>query len=503
MLGIGLLVFGSCDKNFEETNVNPNQPEEVTPDLLLPDILRTAANEMVSEAWNYGNIMMQYTSKIQFTSEDRYDWGPRDSPWNEYYNKFRDLSNIMEIAEENGQDNYIGVALIVKSWMFHILTDSYGDIPYFEATKGKSDDNYAPAYDTQEAVYQGILTDLEQANEILATATEPVGGDILYGGDLMLWRKFANSLRLRIYMRLSDRIDPSAKMTEILSNPTAYPVFASNDEQAALEYLPASPNQWPLYTTRSGSFDEIRMSTTIETTLKEFQDPRMYVYYQPTTASEAGTVGAPEDYAGVPNGLADEAALKYSPSGDPAKGGSNYISRVGLMYACLTCNNDAVPNAAEAIIMSYAELQFILAEAAEKGYITGNAETYYLNGINASFNYYSNRVPASYGISVMPDASYFTQAGVAYTGTADEKLQKIGTQKWLALYFSGLEAWFDWRRTNIPEIIPGPDNVNNNRVPVRYGYPTSEQLFNEKSYNDVVSRIGVDNYNTRVWWDVE
>ncbi|WPP50013.1 SusD/RagB family nutrient-binding outer membrane lipoprotein [Catalinimonas niigatensis] len=502
-LALVLLTAGACENDFEEINRNPNQPEQVNADLLLPDIIRRTVNEMVGESWNYGNIMMQYTSKIQFTSEDRYDFGPRDDPWGPFYDELRDLNNMVEIATENEQNNILGVALVMKSWMYHILTDAYGDIPYAEATKGKSDANYFPAYDPQQAVYEGILADLKQANSLLGTSNEAVSGDILYDGNLSKWKKFANSLQLRIHMRLSDRIDPSAAMSSILSDPNTYPIFEDNEDQAALTYLSASPNQWPQYTNRSGSYDEIRMSTTMEAALKERDDPRLFVYYQPTNDSGEPFIGAEEDYAGVPNGLADEAALQYSPSGDPAKGGSNFISRVGLMFACLTCNPNTQPNAAEGIVMSYAELLFILAEAAERGFIGGDPAEFYQNGIQASFDYYNERVPAAYGISVTPGPDYFTQPNVAYTGTQAEKLLKIGTQKWIALFFSGLEAWFDWRRTGIPTITPGPDNVNNDRVPVRFGYPTSEQLLNGDSYKAAVARQGQDTYNTRVWWDID
>ncbi len=502
-LSLALLTATACEKDFEDINSNPNQPEQVSADLLLPDIIRRSVNEMSGETWNYGNILMQYTSKIQFTNEDRYDWGPRNDPWSAFYDELRDLNNMVEIATENEQNNTLGIALVMKSWMYHILTDAYGDIPYSEATKGKSDANYFPAYNPQEEVYQGITADLEQANNLLGTSNEQVNGDILYDGDLSKWKKFANSLQLRIDMRLSDRIDPSAAMNKILNDPDTYPIFEDNNDQAALTYLQAAPNQWPLYTTRSGSFDEIRMSTTMEAALKERNDPRLLVYYQPTNDSGEPFVGTEEDYAGVPNGLADEAALKYSPSGDPAKGGSNFISRVGLMFSCLACNPNTQPNAAEGMIMSYAELQFILAEAAEKGFIGGEAATFYQNGIQASFDYFDERVPASYGIEVTPGSDYFTQTEVVYAGSQEEKLQKIGTQKWIALFFNGLEAWFDWRRTGIPEITPGPDNVNNDRIPVRYGYPTSEQLYNGDSYAAAVARQGQDTYNTRVWWDVE
>jgi hypothetical protein len=263
-----------------------------------------------------------------------------------------------------------------------------------------------------------------------------------------------------------------------------------------LKYLPSAPNQWPLYTTRVGSFDEFRLSKTLGDYLTSIQDPRLAVFARPTEKSVAD--GTPK-IEGIPNGLEDTEALSYN-------GGPQNVSRVGLTFACLVCNDNGPAPAADAArstIMSYAELQFILAEAREKNMIaTGNAETYYLNGINANFDFYEAIVPSSYNIDLTLPAGYLTQTEVAYTGSAADKLRKIGTQKWIALFFNGLEAWFDWRRTNIPALVPGQDNLNDDKIPVRYIYPTIEQSLNGTNRNEAVSRQGSDNLNTRVWWDV-
>jgi hypothetical protein len=143
--------------------------------------------------------------------------------------------------------------------------------------------------------------------------------------------------------------------------------------------------------------------------------------------------------------------------------------------------------------MTYAELQFLLAEAREKGLIDiGTAESYYTKGMVASFAYYG----------VNPEASYFTQAKVAFTGSTDEKLEKIGNQRWVASYYQGLEAWFNWRRTGYPKILPSVDNQNDDRIPVRYIFPRIEQSLNSANRDAAVARQGADDINTRVWWDV-
>lgn len=490
--------FIACDQDFEEINTNPNVPTTVSPDLLLSGVIRNTINDQVNEAWGIGNIVVQHTAKIQFVNEDRYLWGERNGVWNSVFGNMRNVQNIITFAESATpvQNNYLGVALILKSWMFSLATDAYGEVPYTEATKGKNAGLFVTTYDTQESIYNGILADLARANQILGTSTETVNGDLLYGGSIARWKKLANSLRLRYLMRISNKRNVAADMQAIVGNTAQTPIFESNADNAVLTYQSSAPNQWPLYTSRVGSFDEFRLSKTLGDRLTALNDPRLAVFARPTENSvKAGT----PKIEGVPNGLEDTQALSYN-------GGPQNVSRVGLTFACLVCNDQGQPapvaNAARGILMTYAELQFILAEAREKNLITtGAAETYYRNGINANFDYYRSIVPSSYNINLTVPDSYFTQTDVAYTGSQAEKLVKIATQKWIALFFNGLEAWFDWRRTGLPVLSPGASNLNNNRIPVRYIYPLAEQSLNVNGRAEAVNRQGEDNINTPVWWD--
>lgn len=495
---IFLLFLNACTKDFTEVNTNPNVPTKVTPNLLLPGIIKSAVNEQVGQAWGTGNLLVQYTAKIQFVNEDRYLWGEKNGIWSNVYGNMRNVQNIIDLASSSTpvQQNYLGVALVLKSWLFSLATDAYGDIPYSEAIKAKTNGVYLPKYDTQEEIYNGLLADLKKANEILGTSNEAINGDILFNGSVLKWKKLANSLRLRLLMRLSKKKSVNADMQTIVSNGTLYPLMTSNDDNAEMKYLADVPaNQWPLYSSRVGSIDEIRVSKTLSDRLSAINDPRLFVFGRPSQNSVAA--GNPK-IEGIPNGLGDVAALNYN-------GGPQSVSRIGYSYACLVCNDNGqtppLPNVAKGIIMNYAELQFILAEAAEKGMIsTSNTpNTYYLNGINANFAYYASMVPASYGINITPNASYFTQPAVAYAGTTQEKLEKIALQKWVALFFTGLEGWFDWRRTGMPVIVPGLDNLNNNKVPVRFIYPVAEQALNGANRTAAVTRQGTDDINTLMW----
>jgi len=496
LLLLGLFCTTACDKDFEVINNNPNVPTQVSADLLLSGVLRNTINDQVGEAWGIGNIVIQHTAKIQFVNEDRYLWGERNGVWNSVYGNMRNVQNIIDLATANKQNNYLGIALIWKSWLFSLATDAYGDVPYTDAIKAKSDGIYVPKYDTQESIYAGILADLAKANDLLGTTSEVVSGDILFGGGtagIARWRKLANSLRIRYLMRISNRRNVAADLQAILNDRTKFPIMEANADNASLTYLAAFPNQWPLYGSRVGSFDEFRASKSLVDRLLALNDPRLPVFARPVERPSA--VGRVE-YVGIPNGLGDTPALNFN-------GGPQGVSRVGLPFACLVCSSPApVPNVSRGLVMTYAEVQFLLAEAREKNLLsTGSAETFYLNGIQANMDYYKAVVPTEYNINVTPPTTYFTQAGVAYTGTSAEKLQKIGTQKWVALLFNGLEAWFDWRRTGIPTVTPGPDNLNTNRVPVRYIYPRAEQSLNGTNRAEAVTRQGADDLNTAVWWD--
>ena len=497
-----ILLTGSmtgCRKDFEDVNTNKNNPTTVTPNLLLSGIIKTMMDRQVNEAWSIGNIVVQHHAKIQFVNEDRYSWNEKNDIWNSVYSNYRNLQNVFILIKDDQTSPYYGVGLVLKSWMFSLATDAYGDVPYSEAGKAKTNGIYQPVYDKQEDIYTGILAELKTANELLAAASGTnFSGDLLYGGgssSLLKWRKLANSLRLRCLMRLSGKKNVNADMQAIVDDPVKYPVFENNSDQAEFKYLAAAPNQWPLYSSRVGGFDEFRVSKTLTDRLTALGDTRINVFGRPTQTSVAA--GTPE-IKGIPNGLSDVNALAYN-------GGVQGVSRVGYTFACLVCNDvgQAAPDpaAARALLMTYSELQFILAEAREKGMITkGTAETYYTNGITANFSYWQSIVPPSYGLNITMPAGYLTKPSVAYTGTQAEKLALIALQKWIALYFNGLEAWFDWRRTNMPAVVPGPANLNNNKVPVRYIYPLSEQSLNTANRAEAVKRQGnTDDLNTRMW----
>ncbi len=461
----------SCTNDFEETNANPNQPEEVSSDLLLSTVISTVTNRAAQSGWDRGNIVGQLTAKINFTGFDRYEWGSESGLWNEYYGILPEIDLILKasLQKETRNTSYEGMALILRSYVFSILTDNWGNIPFSEAIDGQNN-NFTPKYDNQQDIYTAILLDLKKAEEQLAIGQPILGGDVLYGGNLEKWRKLANSLRLRYLLRISNKVDVSSEMKEIVDSGVFITINADN---AAVSY-PATTqiDSWPISTGRIGGFDEHRLSETSETILKQFNDQRLSKWFQPTDNPDDD----PNLFAGLTNGLSEDNASTFN-------GGASNVSRINQSFFYDS------PNSVKAAIIQAAEVYFIIAEAAQRGWITEDAKTSYEKGVKLSFEYWEVNQDIN---------AYLAQTGVAY----DDKLETIITQKWLASFLVGFEAWYDFRRTGLPSVIvPGPDNVNGDRVPVRFLYPDSEQTLNSESYEQAVSQMGGNDINIKGWWE--
>lgn len=463
------LSFGSCSKEFEKINTNPNAPEQVDAQFLLSNILWNAANNNAVDAWNAGNFLAQLTAKHNFNEIDRYDIRTNTELWNKTYLLLNDVKSLETLAE-NGNQTYKGIALVMRAFLFATLTDLWGDVPYSEAIKGTSDNNFSPKYDTQEEIYtgnEGILQTLRDAVTILDGSRNnlPIKGDLIYNGNVDQWIRFANSLRVRYLLRVSNKINVASEMQTIVSSNL---LMQSNMDNSLVPYLATAPSQWFVHTIREGDYSGVRMSSMIDSVLTNLNDPRLQVWFKPTSASVG--MGMPV-YKSIPNGLGPASIGQY----DLAD-----VSTLGAIFR-------DQPAGVNAVLMLYSELQFALAEAAQRGLIGGSAQMYYENGIQASFDYYNTTMPSN----------YLVQSEVAWDGS----LSKIITQKWLASMLVGYEGWFNYRRTGFPVLKQAVDNVNNDMVPVRYRYPDTEKAVNPNNYNAAVSRIGGDTYNIKVWWD--
>lgn len=502
ILFLAVLFMAGCTKNFEDINTNPNAPAVISnPGLLLPEAMRGAINANYVASYDRGGVVANLLA-VDYASNFS-NWSRNDATgyflWNNY-NYIRDLNEVISLSEAQGLNNYKGVALVLRSWMFQNLTDIYGPIPFREAGNAKLEGINTPVYENQDSIYSGLLQDLDEANTLLGSTSETMVGDILYNSDVSKWKKFANGLKLRLLLRESKRVDPSVAMQNIVGNPDKYPLFTSHTDQAALQYLTErTENESPFY--RSGeSSTETKASKQLVDYLTSLNDTRLRVYALPTPAS-SGTGADPSGflYAGNLNGIG-------------AFPNASTTSSPGPFWASIQANPAvASATAGQGILLSYSEVQFTLAEAAELGYISGGstvAATYYKNGIADQFTYYAGRIPSGYASSylkltaadVVADDAYYTQSGVVYSGTTTEKLEKIWLQKWISLYMVGYEAWSEWRRTGFPVIPIGATGPG--YIPRRMLYPADEMRVNEVNYNAGVKLLdNGDALNSRVWWD--
>ncbi len=460
-----------CTEDFEDINENPNVPQNVNPQFLLSNIISVQANQHAYlQGFRLANYLGQFAASVEFERIDRYEMGSNSDYWNSIFRLLSDIKSMKELEGTN--EAYGAVGDILQSYLFSQLTDLWNDVPYTEAVRAL-DGQFTPKYDTQESIYTdpqtGILAILKNAVTTLENTTTSISGDVMFNGDLDKWVRFGNSLQLRYLLRISKRTTDFSEMQALA---TSGKLLASNTDNAVLPYLGSAPNQYPMFSAALGLYQEHRMTRTVDSVLTLWNDPRVAVLYKPTQVSvNAGTF----EYKGLLNGQDRETIAEAGIN-------LNDISLFGTIFR-------DVPDGVDAQFMQYSEVQFALAEAAERGYISGDVEMFYQEGIRASFDYYEVDLP--------PD--YFSREAVALNGI--DNLNKILTQKWLSLISVGHEAWFNVRRTGIPALKPGPDNLNDDQYPVRYIYPESEQATNSANYQEAVSRIGGDNINSKGWWE--
>ncbi|MCJ8211368.1 SusD/RagB family nutrient-binding outer membrane lipoprotein [Mucilaginibacter sp. RS28] len=468
--GTLLLSLTACKKDLTDINQNPNASQNAQPDYLL-----TAATKATADTyWGTSNNMdasllfVQHWAKIQYTDPDRYIYSNSafQDLWTIGYSKsIINLNQIIKLADAQANPNYKGVALVLRSWVFQLVTDAYGDIPYQQAAN--IDTYLTPKYDAQRDVYFALLDDLKTAQANLNPAGKAVAGDVIYSNNISLWKKFANSLRLRIALRIADREPDKAKqvLADIQAEGGSY--ISSNSEIAQLVYLD-SPNQNPisnLFDTR----DDYRISKTIVDKLFALNDPRLPIYAAKTKDA------TPQTYVGIPNGLlvGDASALGFTKTSKP---GSYFTA----------------PHA-PAVIISYAEVLFDRSEAAARGLTGENPADLYNQAVRASLQ--------QYGIADNDINTYLANAAVKYDPANYRK--SIGEQKWIALFGQGLEAFAEWRRLDYPQLQPAVAGVLNGQIPLRFIYPGTEQSLNGANYTTAVKRQGPDVLTTRLWFDVK
>ena len=499
-----VLFFTSCTKDFDKINTNPNAILSVKPEQLLAPALTSAVSYNMIRNRNFNNELMQVTVNLSDAEGTvfRYDFRAN---WSDYlYNGlFSEQMNFRDIyksaaALETPNKSYMGIALIGQAWLFSILTDTYGDIPFSEASKSKPEDGgiVEPKFDSQQDIYKGIFDSLEVANKLLAEGQSiQADSDPVYKGDVAKWRKFGNSLYLRLLLRVSGKSEVSqfvtSKIKEIVdTKPAEYPIMTNNNESAILKWVGPSPYISPYVTgVRTQDFRAVAIASFFIDHLVQWKDPRIDdVNYGTGGINRWGIAKSGGIYSGVESGYeqgADVSTASYFYALDQTVNGQNPPA-ISMQSEPLT-----------GMIMNYAELQFILAEAAVKGWISGPAENYYNAGAKNSITLW---LPNWSG----DIQTYLTTAGIQWSDaeTLTQKIERIHLQKYYALLFTDLQQWFEYRRTGHP-VLPKPELnglQNNGIMPARMVYPVYLQSTNPTNYKAAIARQGPDLISTQVWW---
>jgi Starch-binding associating with outer membrane/Susd and RagB outer membrane lipoprotein len=445
------------------------------------------------------------------------------------------VDGAIGLADKRGSMTHKGIFTIFRVLLFSFMTDFYGDVYYSQALKAQEGILY-PKYDKQQDIYAGLLQELDDANTLIASGTEPLSPtyDLVFKGNKLQWQEFANSLKLRLLMRASNKLgDAGAKIAAIVNNASATPIFSTADDNVSISYIgTTSANSWQggtLNDNDGGEFDRRRPSKTLVDKLTTLNDPRLQVWIAPVempwtsnVAKDGVTVNTTD-----PNGFSYTSTWEYIDRSNPAIAAyatpdvlldSNklYVGFVAGMFGDYKNGNGHYNTAAggtfgnfkvskfsqlfrqnshpllRAMIMNSDEVQFILAEAAAKGMISGSADTYYRNGIRFSME--------RWGISDADIDAYLAQPAIALPGDQAGQLAKIADQKWLGLFFVSAEAYLDLRRTKLPDIFNN-GLLGSYQFPLRYRYPGNELGQNVDAYDAGVETLlpATDDQYSKMW----
>lgn len=490
-LALGLLcvavLFSGCD--LTEINEDPNASSDARPDYLFTN----ATKDIAETYWGdftlgrFGNIYAQYWTQNQYTAEDRYLFpqqraGVLNGMWGDYYLAINDLQEIIRL-NENSPDaaavygdtgNQVAMAMLMQAWTYHVMTDIWGPIPFEEAVAGS--DNAVPAYNSQEEVYNGLLTMIDDALGRINTDAAGLGGDLIFDSDMTQWALFGNALKLRIATRMveADRATAAPAISEAFSAMEA--LGGAEDYEGAYQAFDSSPPyQNPIFENYEiNGRDDWAVTENLLGYMGDNNDPRQSAY---ATSVDGAFVGYPY---GLEEG---QAQARYSEGG---------FSRPGSAVTA--------PDSPSYLLLQD-EVYFALAEAAQRGIISGDAAALYESGIRSSMDFW--------GVSDQAAIDAYVDA-VPYN--ASDWRQVLGEQKWVALYMQGVQGWSEWRRLDFEGLVDTPVGGAEVELPgldpevaVRLPYPTDESNLNGANLDegiDLLTGSEGDSQATKLWWDV-
>ncbi|RKE44448.1 SusD/RagB family nutrient-binding outer membrane lipoprotein [Sphingobacterium detergens] len=459
----------SC-KKFDYYQDNPNKPTKATPALLMTYICQNIFNNNPISA-AYASRHLTYYERPNESINYNWNRGNYDN-----YGGLRQVLKLEPLVTDN--KNFQGLAHLFRVIYFAQMTETFGDIPYTDALRAELDGR-TPIYDKQEDIYDGLLQELEQANSLLDTGNGKIDGDIIYGGDANKWKKLINAYRLRLLIHLSKKegqtkIAIKQQFQSIISNPVKYPLMGNIGDNAQLVFNTSDPSNYYPTAGHLSVSTLVSLEQSFVEMLQKREDPRLFSFGDAIAGKTAGVFS---NYKGVDAGL--------SPADQQASAAQS--SLIARRFVDLRS-----PVNEPMIFLSYAEQEFLIAEAIQRGWISGDMNDHYQKGITASMAFYKIT-----GTIV----SDYLNKGLVKLETGDP-LTKILTQKYIAFYMnSSWEPFFEQRRTGVPVLRVGPGTLNGGKIPKRWQYPLSESQYNESNLDAAVKRQFTegDNVNATMW----
>lgn len=471
------LATQACTKGFEDLNKDPTKPSSAQPSQMILGVEKSATDILYNSAVNgdFGMLYAQFYAQTQKENISLYqlDEGENNLLWSLYSGPLSNANNLIQNNNANpepGAQNENAIANIISVWLFQILTDAYGNIPYSAALQGNI--SLAVPYEESQSIYDSLIDRLD-AQIASLDPDKPAfsgSGEVIYNNDISEWKKLANSLKLRIGIRMCLANPDKAK--QIINEAVQSGVFESSADEAKFPYEATIGSQFPFNQESGGGIpNNYQVTKTLVDYLTNTNDPRLTIYARPAAKDSS--------YTGKPYGMND------------FSGGYD-----GYSYPGVQVYSPTFPG----YIMSYAEVEFALAEAAERGFISGDPASYYQKGVLASMQFW--------GVST-------DKANAFLNANPYKDLNSIAKQKWLALYNQGLEAWFERNRLfpNKPgaSFFVAPSisldaNIDLTKiiVPYRVSYPIAEQGQNSTNYNDAVQALGgTDSKAIELWWQLK
>jgi hypothetical protein len=500
-------LINSC-KEFDDINTNPNTTTEVTSGLLATSLILNITKTDISNTKGFMQpfLLGKYLTWGEGQEAFQYNILGRAD-----FDRLTTLRNIAPMENYATSDalrkSYQALGHFIRAWQFFIATMQVGDIPYTDAGKALSDQVLQPKYDTQKTIFLGILNELDQA-DLLFSQGSNFDGDPIYGGKVDNWRRLTNSFELHVLMNLFKKTnDAEFKVVERFKDiVSGRPLMRDYNDNFALAYNNVAGQNYPWSDVPAGSGNSFvksnytMLGNTLIAPLKAMSDKRLFYYARPSAVKlSAGLLQS--DYAAYPGVEPSDAFVNLQ------------TIRVNKDYADINYRYVQLVNAEPVSVFSYWDLQFILAEATVRGWITGtSAQTYYASGISSSMDFVATFTPdhPDYNHNMKMDAAYIaaypSTAVVVLTGTAEQQIAQIITQKYLANFLQGskYQSWFENRRTGYPVFaLNSTTNLNtpSTKFPLRWLYPSNELSYNSDNLDAAVQAQygGNDNTNQQMW----